>query len=796
MGALCRWILLIGAGPLAAAGIGGTVTRADSAAPIDGATITAINLLAPGAPVAGVSDAAGQYALTVPAGTYAVFASAPGFASELFQEQPCCDNPGNATPIVLGDGETRTDVHFTLAPGARIHGMLRRRADATPLPGFNVRALQDGVAVATTLSDGNGDYVLDLAPGSYVVEAAGDGVLFDERYPDAQCAAGQCRGDVQAVSVGTGTAVTGIDLNLSPPARIVVSMGRVESGQSMDGAIWYWIDGDAATTPTRVDTVSGIATLELLGSGSLRVAASADTCGAAQDRVCLSELHPNLPCAHLGCDPASGAAVAWTRAANLVGPGFLLGPGATISGAVAGAGVPLAGATVSVYRPDASHPAVHGQALANATSDGGGGYRIDGLDAGAHFAVAAAADAVPQLYDGLDCALSQCVIESGDAVTTTLGATTAAVDFDLQPAGAIAGSVHDQGTEQALAEITVHLHRADGAELRSLPTDSGGQYLFADLPVGTYFLRYTHPHFAAELYDDLPCPGGNCDVIAGTPVQVLAGSVQGGIDAELVRSDGGDGSTTVVFLNRCQPDGCQITRGNVNDSRTNRSTITPNGTRTLSAFVGSEQTWSELVACVIDVMGRYRVSVTDLDPGNVPHHEAMIAGMPGQLGFGSGIAGVSPFSCGVIPNSITFTFANMDPEDVLDLCWTATHEIAHSFGLEHEFYCPDSMTYLTGCGFKRYTDVLAPVGTQGQCQPLQECQCGPTRQNAHQMMLGALGLKPEVYANGFEDAATTRWTERLAQLLRERGEQALPLGQCATMDAPADRSLSRPDDQP
>ncbi len=290
MGALCRWILLIGAGPLAAAGIGGTVTRADSAAPIDGATITAINLLAPGAPVAGVSDAAGQYALTVPAGTYAVFASAPGFASELFQEQPCCDNPGNATPIVLGDGETRTDVHFTLAPGARIHGMLRRRADATPLPGFNVRALQDGVAVATTLSDGNGDYVLDLAPGSYVVEAAGDGVLFDERYPDAQCAAGQCRGDVQAVSVGTGTAVTGIDLNLSPPARIVVSMGRVESGQSMDGAIWYWIDGDAATTPTRVDTVSGIATLELLGSGSLRVAASADTCGAAQDRVCLSEL--------------------------------------------------------------------------------------------------------------------------------------------------------------------------------------------------------------------------------------------------------------------------------------------------------------------------------------------------------------------------------------------------------------------------------------------------------------------------------------------------------------------------
>lgn len=791
MRAVCRWMLLMGAGPLAAASIGGSVTRADSAAPIDGATVTAVNVLVPGAPVTGVSDAAGHYVLNVPAGTYAVFASASGFASELFEEQPCCDNPGGATPVVVGETDIRDNVNFTLAPGARIVGTLRRRADATPLSGFNVRALQDGIAVATTSTDGNGDYVLDVSPGGYVVEATGDGVLFDERYPDAQCAKGLCRGDVQSVNVDTGATVTGIDLDLSPPARITVSLVNADTGLPMTGEAAYWIDGDAATTPTRVGTSAGVATLVLLGEGSLRLGADGAQCGPDSDRVCLAELHPNLPCAQLRCDPSAGTPIAWTRGATLIGPTMLLAAGATIRGSVRSAGVPIEGASVSVYRLQTGHPAVHGEPLASASTDVAGAWRVDGLDAGVHAAVATATGFVPELYDDLDCAALQCVIEDGDAITTVLGTSVDAIDFDLPAAGSIAGTVRDQGTEQALTDVTVHLHRGDGAEVRSLPTDGSGQYQFADLPVGAYYLRYTRPNFAAELYDDLPCPGGNCDVTAGTPVQVSAGVLQGGIDADLVRVDGGDGSTTRIFLNHCQPDGCQVTRGNVNDSRSNRSTITPNGTRTLSAFTGSAQTWADLVACVKDVLGVYRVAVTDVDPGNVPHHEAMIGGTPNQLDFGSGVAGVSPFSCGVIPNSISFTFANVAPDDVLDLCWTVTHEIAHGFGLAHEFYCPDSMTYLAGCGFKRYTDVLAPVGTQGQCQPAQECQCGPTRQNSHQMMLGTLGLKPEVYANGFEDGAAARWSERLAQLLRERGEPTA-FGQCATMDAPADRSLSWP----
>ncbi|MBK8287089.1 MAG: hypothetical protein IPK97_20725 [Ahniella sp.] len=208
----------------------------------------------------------------------------------------------------------------------------------------------------------------------------------------------------------------------------------------------------------------------------------------------------------------------------------------------------------------------------------------------------------------------------------------------------------------------------------------------------------------------------------------------------------------------------------------------------MAAFSGSEVTWQAAVACIRDVLGPYRLTVTTTDPGLTPHHEAVIAGLPSQIGMGSGVSGVSPFSCGEIPRTITFTFGNLFPEDVLELCWTATHEIAHSFGLEHEMYCPDSMTYQPDCGFKRYTDVLADVGTAGQCLPANECQCGRSQQNAHQMMLGAVGTNPQVFGDGFESATAGKLNWR--EVLKTRDANRRFEGRCGTTDRPVDRSLS------
>ena len=193
----------------------------------------------------------------------------------------------------------------------------------------------------------------------------------------------------------------------------------------------------------------------------------------------------------------------------------------------------------------------------------------------------------------------------------------------------------------------------------------------------------------------------------------------------------------ILYINWCDGN-CVITRASnrVDDSRTNRSSI---ASGTVSAYVGGANLRSQILTCVRGAYARFNIQVTDQNPGNVPHWEAIAAGTPNQVGFGSGTAGVSPFTCGVIPNAITFNFLNLKPNDVLDACWTIAQETAHAFGLSHEFDGRDYMTYNPSPAAKSFVDQNLCIGTSGCCQPAQECQCGPTMQNSYQKILAVFG---------------------------------------------------------
>jgi MYXO-CTERM domain-containing protein len=197
----------------------------------------------------------------------------------------------------------------------------------------------------------------------------------------------------------------------------------------------------------------------------------------------------------------------------------------------------------------------------------------------------------------------------------------------------------------------------------------------------------------------------------------------------------------VLFLNDCKPDGCLVRPGANDDSRTNTSSIVRQPSQ-LAAFSGDQLTWDAAVACVRENFAPYNISVVTTDPGNVPHFEEMVAGLPAQVGFPNGVAGVSPFSCGVINNAITFTFANLTPNDALALCWTVSQEAAHAFGLEHSMLGTDAMTYIADPPRKMFVDETACVGAAGCCQPSQECQCNRTTINSHQRLMEVLGSPP------------------------------------------------------
>ncbi|CAN5920457.1 hypothetical protein BH11MYX3_BH11MYX3_18070 [soil metagenome] len=174
----------------------------------------------------------------------------------------------------------------------------------------------------------------------------------------------------------------------------------------------------------------------------------------------------------------------------------------------------------------------------------------------------------------------------------------------------------------------------------------------------------------------------------------------------------------VIYLNK---NGVTLSPGN-NDARTNKSTLATQ-TTTIQPWAVSATTWATTVTCMKDLFAGFDVVVTETDPGQTPHIEAVFGGSPGQLGMPNGVAGVSPFTsdCSVIENSIVFTFTNVIPADARLACEIMAQEVAHSYGLDHELLASDPMTYLDYTGnrtFKNQTascgeDVTRPCGING-----------------------------------------------------------------------------------
>lgn len=184
------------------------------------------------------------------------------------------------------------------------------------------------------------------------------------------------------------------------------------------------------------------------------------------------------------------------------------------------------------------------------------------------------------------------------------------------------------------------------------------------------------------------------------------------------------GTQRILFVNR---HGGFYTRG-PNDASNNVSSIVPISGATVPAFDLPGDAWDRLMACVRAQYERFDIIVTDEDPGDVPHEEAVVGGSPQDIGQPAGVGGVSPFTfdCNEIPNAINFTFSEVYGTNVQAMCETVAQESAHSYGLDHELYCPDPMTYLVGCGPKKFVDFDAPCGEDVP----RECVCGGTRQNS------------------------------------------------------------------
>jgi hypothetical protein len=205
--------------------------------------------------------------------------------------------------------------------------------------------------------------------------------------------------------------------------------------------------------------------------------------------------------------------------------------------------------------------------------------------------------------------------------------------------------------------------------------------------------------------------------------------------------------SNVIYLNNCKPNGCAMKPG-YDNATTNTSSI-PDVSSTIAAFTGSDTVWNQVVQCVRQTYADFDIQIVTERPASGNYHMAIVAGTPSQVQQSNGVLGVSPFSCGYIPNAVSYTFANVRPNDVAELCWTVAQETAHSWGLDHKYDNRDPMTYLSGGpSIKSFQDEAGSCGEYSARQ----CTCnynntGSSKMNSFAVIMGTFGPNtPDVTA--------------------------------------------------
>jgi hypothetical protein len=630
-------------------------------------------------------------------------------------------------------------VACTFAQAGGIAGTVTDSNSGTALANATLTAFdfQSGSTV-TAQSQADGSFhVADLAAGTYALQVAAS-VHTGELYDNVPCTQESCDGSLATplTLVDSSTELTDIDFALDASEFLSIELRNADTGQRMAG-VWRVL----LPTGTQFLNASADAPTQIgvPGGGEVRVAGSSSQCGPDSNAQCIAERYPDDLCVNLDCDLAAGTPITIPAGGSVSGLVLTLVSGSSVSGHVFAGdapSTPLEAVNMTLYRDDGSVAIAQ-----NTVSDGS--YAFSGLDDGPFFVVAQAQSGyLGQLFNSIDCALNACNPVSGTPLIPT-PANPIEADFILPRGAVIAGQLREQGIDLPITGATLEVFDALGNSVAQTTSSGSGQFLSPALPTGNYWLRASAADHVTTVFPDLPCDAGNCNPLDGEPIAVMVPQTTSLPDWQLPRSAGSPLQPALLYLNRCVGN-CTVHLGP--DSAINNTSSIISGTINLQAFSYSNASWLALKQCVRRVYAPYFVAVTDIDPGNVPHRELMIAGTPGQAGFDNDTLGVSPWACGIpIQNAIAFTFSNIHPDDTAEMCWTATHEGGHLFGLDHEFHQPDSMSYLDIINqFKHFTDADMPCG-EFSAVP---CNCGATQQQNTDLRLANEQGRDRVFSDG------------------------------------------------
>jgi hypothetical protein len=219
------------------------------------------------------------------------------------------------------------------------------------------------------------------------------------------------------------------------------------------------------------------------------------------------------------------------------------------------------------------------------------------------------------------------------------------------------------------------------------------------------------------------------------------------IHVKLPREMGPEGVSKVIYLNR---EGAWLLPG-ADEAPRNRSSIIKNAGLErvkIPAFTGSHRGWNAIVKCIRSKLAPFDVEVVDTRPVDRDYTMAVFGGKADLVGrppktkrrYTSGLA---PFSGGSIRSAVVLVFSQALRNNTREVCDVASHEIAHTYGLDHAYNCRDLMTYLKRC-IKSRTFANKDVSC-GEFKR-RPCKGGEPKQNTYQRLVWLLGARPQPVA--------------------------------------------------
>jgi len=437
----------------------------------------------------------------LPTGQYAVRVEAESYALEWYDGVL---DRRYATPVPVTAPDDTPGIDFTLEPGGSILGHVYQSNGTTPIEGaqidvFDYDSLSGWwVGYETAWTSADGSYKTGGLPtGNYGVRVIAQGYA-TEWYQDTYNVH-----EATPVSVTAPDDTTGKDFSLEPGGTISGNVIDTDTGDPVSGVQIIVFDYDSlsgmwASYGWAQTNENGYYVTTGLPAGDYAVQ-------ARPTGNYIWELYQNA------YYPSDADSVTVTVPDNTPGIDFSLEEGGTISGNVyqSDGTTPIEGAWVNAF--DYGSGATWGSHLSGTITAPDGSYTIPGLPEGDYCVWARASGYGSECYEG---SLIVPGFHSLPVTVTELG-NTPGINFRLDTAGTISGTVYDDGTLDPLPDIPISVctYFSGTVSWSDCVTDAEGNYEITapygeeryvragewQVPTGGYGVQFQGPVVVSEI---------------------------------------------------------------------------------------------------------------------------------------------------------------------------------------------------------------------------------------------------------------------------------------------------------